>query len=90
MAQEQDTFARHDGALPCLAAPLAKLLLNFNLHGIHHINLAISWIHLPKAFEVQAGRFQGGYFAAALSQLGGPIALQDLPQGGAAMNVKPN
>jgi len=73
-----------------LAAPLAKLLLNFNLHGIHHINPAISWIHLPKAFEVQAGRFHGGYFAAALSQFGGPIALQDLPQGGASARVRPD
>jgi fatty acid desaturase len=73
-----------------LAAPLNKLLLNFNLHGIHHINPAISWIHLPKAFEVQAGKFQGGYFAAALSQFNGPIALQDLPQGGAAARVRPD
>jgi fatty acid desaturase len=71
-----------------LPAPLSKLLLNFNLHGIHHINPAISWIHLPKAFEGQGGKFEGGYFAAALSQFRGPIALQDLPQGGAAERVR--
>ena len=64
-----------------LAAPLSKLLLNFNLHGIHHLNPAISWINLPQAFEVQQGAFQGGYFAAAWRQLRGPIALQDLPGG---------
>ena len=62
-----------------LAAPWSKLLLNFNLHGIHHINPAISWINLPQAFQVQNGEFQGGYFAAAWHQLRGPIALQDLP-----------
>ena len=62
-----------------LAAPWSKLLLNFNLHGIHHINPAISWINLPQAFQVQNGEFQGGYFAAAWRQLHGPIALQDLP-----------
>jgi fatty acid desaturase len=73
-----------------LAAPLAKSLLNFNLHGIHHLNPAISWINLPKAFEVQAGKFQGGYFAAALRQFNGPIALQDLPQGEAAARVRPD
>lgn len=64
-----------------LAGPLTKLLMNFNLHGIHHVNPAIPWIHLPRAFEVQAGRYYGGYFAAALRQLHGPIALQDLPHG---------
>jgi fatty acid desaturase len=59
---------------------VAKLLLNFNLHGIHHINPAIPWIHLPRAFELQSGKFEGGYFVAALRQLYGPIAIQDLPQ----------
>lgn len=73
-----------------LPAPLAKLLLNFNLHGIHHINPAISWINLPKAFDVQGGKFQGNYFAAALRQLHGPIALQELPQGAPPLRVRPN
>ena len=62
-----------------LPGPLAKLLLNFNLHGIHHINPAIPWVHLPRAFAIQAGQFQGGYFTAALRQLHGPVAIQDLP-----------
>jgi fatty acid desaturase len=62
-----------------LNAPLSKLLLHFNLHGIHHINPAISWINLPRAFQAQNGTYQGRYFAAAWRQLRGPIALQDLP-----------
>lgn len=61
-----------------LAPPLAKLLLHFNLHGIHHVNPAVPWIHLPKAFAAGAKQFQGGYFAASARQLCGPIALQDL------------
>ena len=72
-----------------LAKPLAKLLLNFNLHGIHHINPAISWIDLPRAFEAQAGKYHGSYFATALGQLRGPIALQDLPQGAPVLRVRP-
>jgi fatty acid desaturase len=68
---------------------LATLFLNFNLHGIHHINPAISWINLPHAFEVQGGRYQGGYFAAAFRQLLGPIALQDLPEGESALRLRP-
>ncbi|HVR15598.1 MAG TPA: fatty acid desaturase [Candidatus Limnocylindrales bacterium] len=72
-----------------LAAPLAKLLLNFNFHGIHHVNPTIPWLHLPRAFEAQAGHYYGGYFAAALRQLRGPIALQDLPHGAAAARIRP-
>lgn len=64
-----------------LSAPLSKLLLHFNLHGIHHLNPAISWINLPQALKVQNGEFEGGYFTAAWRQLRGPIALQDLPGG---------
>lgn len=63
-----------------LAWPLSKLLLNFNLHGIHHVNPAIPWIHLPKAFAAGKSRYEGGYFAASLRQLLGPIALQELPR----------
>ena len=72
-----------------LPVALAKLLLNFNLHGMHHINPAISWINLPSAFALQGGKFQGGYFSAALRQLHGPIALQDLPQGEPALRLRP-
>jgi fatty acid desaturase len=81
-----DVFFAKNLRLPALPA---KLLLNFNLHGIHHINPAISWINLPKAFDVQGGKYQGGYFAAALRQLRGPIALQDLPQGEPSLRVRP-
>ena len=73
-----DIFYAKNLALPRLAE---MLLLHFNLHGIHHVNPAIPWIGLPRVFHAQAGRFQGRYFSAALYQLRGPIALQDLPDG---------
>ena len=63
--------------------------MNFNFHGIHHVNPTIPWLHLPHAFEAQAGHYYGGYFAAALRQLRGPIALQDLPHGAAAARIRP-
>jgi fatty acid desaturase len=72
-----------------LASPLTKLLLHFNLHGIHHVNPAIPWIHLPEAFDAGAGRFHGDYFAASLHQLRGPIALQDLPRAAASARIRP-
>jgi fatty acid desaturase len=72
-----------------LPAAGAKLLLNFNLHGVHHINPAIPWIDLPEAFDVEGGKYHGEYFAAAVSQLRGPIALQDLPRGAPALRIRP-
>ena len=36
-----------------LAAPLAKLLLNFNFHGIHHVNPAIPWLHGAAAARIR-------------------------------------
>ena len=81
-----DLFYARNLRLPAAAA---KLLLHFNLHGVHHVNPAIPWIDLPEAFEAQAGKYQGGYFGAALDQLRGPIALQDLPQGTPEVRVRP-
>jgi fatty acid desaturase len=81
-----DVFYARNLRLPGAAA---KLLLNFNLHGVHHINPAIPWIDLPEAFGLEGGKYQGGYFAAALGQLRGPIALQDLPRGSPALRVRP-
>ncbi len=62
-----------------LPVPLDRLLLNFNLHGVHHKNPALPWYRLPEVFQEQAEIYQGNYFAAALRQLSGPVALQDLP-----------
>lgn len=63
-----------------LPAVLSGALLNFNLHGIHHRNPAIPWIHLRGAFRGGAGKYEGNYFSAAAAQLGGPIPLSELPQ----------
>lgn len=63
-----------------LPRPLSKMLLYFNLHGIHHKNPAIPWVKLPEVFRNEAGQFAGHYFAAALRQMGGPVPLSDLPQ----------
>ncbi|MBM4299308.1 MAG: fatty acid desaturase, partial [Deltaproteobacteria bacterium] len=70
-----DVFYAHNLRLPALAA---KCLLNFNLHGIHHQNPAIPWHRLPASFAQQREIFHGNYFAAAASQLGGPIAAEKL------------
>lgn len=79
-------FYARNLALPGLAA---KLVLHFNLHGVHHVNPAIPWSDLPAAFEAQGGRHEGSYFAAAARQLRGPIALQDLPESASVIRVRP-
>jgi fatty acid desaturase len=61
---------------------LATLLLNFNLHGIHHRHPTVPWRGLPLLFRDQAEIYQGNYFVAAADQLRGPVALQDLPWAG--------
>ncbi len=58
---------------------LSKLLLNFNLHGIHHRYPAVPWRGLPSLFHDRREIYQGNYFAAAIDQLHGPLALQALP-----------
>jgi fatty acid desaturase len=62
-----------------LPAVLGSLLLNFNLHGIHHQNPAIPWNRLPLMFHEGAAIYHGNYFTAALRQLHGPVGLTDLP-----------
>ncbi len=57
---------------------LSKLFLNHNFHGIHHKNPNVSWIRLRRLFVEQSERFQGNYFAAALLQLRGPVAVSEL------------
>jgi fatty acid desaturase len=56
----------------------AKLLLNFNFHGVHHDNPAVPWKHLPSVFCERAEIYHGNYFAAAARQLDGPVALEEL------------
>jgi fatty acid desaturase len=63
-----------------LPGPCAKLLLHFNLHGVHHRNPALPWNHLAAVFREQAGTYQGNYLAAAATQLSGPLGLHELPQ----------
>lgn len=74
-----DIFYANNLRLP---TAVARALLNFNFHGIHHRNPAIPWIRLPAAFHQQAQVFHGDYFAAAARQLCGPVALEDLPPAG--------
>ncbi len=62
-----------------LPKPAATILLYFNFHGIHHRNPAIPWVLLPSVFREQSQVMHTNYFRAAVRQLRGPVALEDLP-----------
>lgn len=71
-----DIFYANNLWLPCW---MAKGLLYFNFHGIHHRNPSIPWIQLPNVFRAHSQMMHGNFFVAAVSQIRGPVALQDLP-----------
>lgn len=52
-----------------LPAPLQKLILNFNLHGVHHRFPYLQWFHTPSVEH----SYSGSYFTAALNVFRGPI-----------------
>lgn len=60
---------------------LARAMLHFNLHGVHHRNPAIPWSRLAAVFGNESGPFDSGFFASAARQLRGPIAISDLVSG---------
>jgi len=68
------TVSGHNLFLPRV---LSKLLLNFNLHRVHHANPSVPWVRLPHVFAQQGETFDRGFLTAALDQLRGPIAVSD-------------
>ena len=61
-----------------LPRPVAALLLNFNLHGVHHRHPSLPWRALPDAFRRDGDRYHGDYAQAAVRQFRGPIAVEQL------------
>jgi len=60
---------------------LSRLILNFNLHGVHHVFPYLPWSRLPEFLVRQGSRYDQGYFTAALRQLRGPVSLSELGSG---------
>ena len=57
-----------------LPMPLARALLHFNLHGVHHRYPALPWTALPAAFAASRAHYDGTLVRGVLRQLAGPIA----------------
>lgn len=54
---------------------LEKYLLNFNLHGTHHLYPQESWEKLPELFRKNGGGYDKKYFSQAAYQLQGTVKL---------------
>ena len=48
---------------------LAALILNFNLHRVHHRYPALPWSKIPRAFAEDRETYDGALLPAALQQL---------------------
>ncbi len=56
----------------------STLLLNFNLHRVHHGSPSVPWAKLPESFAQHSERFDCNFFTAVLYQLYGPVPLSEL------------
>jgi len=54
-------------------APFRWLVMNQNLHGIHHAQPEIGWRDLPAAFQRLGGRYSGAWAIQVLRQFRGPL-----------------
>jgi fatty acid desaturase len=65
-----DQRSGHNLALPAWAG---RLILNFNLHGIHHKSPAAPWHKLPELHRNRGGMFDKDFASAMLAQFEGPL-----------------
>lgn len=63
-----------------LPAPFRLLILNMNLHRVHHARPALPWWKLPGELRATGDRFDAPLFAAALAQFSGPVPVGNLPR----------
>lgn len=63
-----------------LPAPLRLLILNMNLHRVHHARPALRWWELPAQFRAGRERYDAGLLRTALAQFAGPVAISQLPR----------
>ncbi|HWA47465.1 MAG TPA: fatty acid desaturase [Dongiaceae bacterium] len=63
-----------------LPAPLRLLLLNMNLHRVHHARPALPWWELPGQLRASGDGFDAKLLDVAVAQFAGPVPLMDLPR----------
>lgn len=63
-----------------LPAPFRLLLLNMNLHRVHHGRPALAWWELPRELRATGDGFDASLFRMAVAQFSGPLAVTALPR----------
>ncbi len=63
-----------------LPAPFRLLILNMNLHRVHHARPALPWWRLPGELRATGDGFDAPLFNVALAQFTGPVAVSELPR----------
>ena len=61
-----------------LPAPFRLLVLNMNLHRVHHLRPALPWWALPGELRATGDRFDAKLFPTALAQFAGPVPVDRL------------
>ena len=64
-----------------LPGPLRLLLLNMNLHRVHHLRPALPWWALPAQFRASGDRYDAPLLRAAAAQFAGPVSMTALKSG---------
>ncbi len=72
-----DSQAANNLSVPRLVQPL---LLNHNMHRVHHRHPAASWAMLPGLFEADKDGFDGVLVATGLQQIKGPMRRPEPPK----------
>jgi fatty acid desaturase len=63
-----------------LPAPLRLLILNMNMHRVHHERPALPWWALPAQFRAGGERYDAPLLRTALAQFAGPVPVGQLPR----------
>jgi fatty acid desaturase len=61
-----------------LPGPLRILVLNMNLHRVHHLRPALPWWALPAEFRANADRYDASLLRTAAAQFAGPLPITGL------------
>jgi fatty acid desaturase len=63
-----------------LPARLRLLILNMNLHRVHHTRPALPWWELPAQFRAERDHYDAALLRVALAQFAGPVNITQLPR----------
>jgi fatty acid desaturase len=58
-----------------LPTPLRLMILNMNLHRLHHARPSLPWWELPARFHAERDRYDASLLRTALAQFNGPVAI---------------